>query len=621
MFPLMILHIRQNPSLQWAQLTVVVVAMTLWWPNFVTEFGMMDDYAFLAFWSHPDFSLWTSDVVRMGRPLAAILERMQFLAFDQVADLASVRLLSAAALMLFGVLLLRGLVEAGWSLFKSLGITLLVLTTPPFVVYVGWAAMCNASLAAVPALWGSQLYLSRWVWNPTPPSRRRWITIGGSLAMILIAACLYQPIACLFLLLPLATVFNGSIDLNQKWRSLSGSIVLFLVGLGIYFISFLGAKQFVFKSDYATHRSNLVADIGEKLAFLWHQPIIDLLGFWTTLMKADRPQGIWVYSLCVTVIALAGLFVRHRSSWAPLFAFGFVLAVIGLTFAPLALVAENSAPFRTLGAPYGAWVILLVGGLSAWLPHPRWRRSGWLLLTIFTIYSTQQAWVAMREGIVDHQRRELAVLRNLLNESIGFETRAVIFRMPFFWNNSTRIRNYQEFAVSSTTTIWGAECLVQTHIRETCALSPEHWLTVFCEYPWESLHLCDLPVVDAYRALTGDEGTPQPVWVWKQNAHEVLQYPPFGTVSCRGFDWIYHERFGYARVIDMPEIDTTTHPPTVRTPPSGAISFFLLCEGRFFRTTEDEFPLIIDQETHRRYLLEEGRTGHPRLTLQPIDTP
>ena len=240
---------------------LVLALAAIWWPALTTHYGLSDDYSFLAYWGHPDLKVVGSDIVRMGRPLTAVLMRVAFLAYENVEDLVGLRALSAAFMAWFGVLLFRSLTDAGWPPYRAWMASLLVLATPPFIVYAGWAITCVGPISAVAALAGSRAYLQAFCWHPEASFRSKTTGLAVAMAMVVVAACLYQPTVGLFLLLPLASalVRPGEASSARRWLWLGGAVVVFLGALALYFVLFKLTMTSLVSADWASQRGALVS--------------------------------------------------------------------------------------------------------------------------------------------------------------------------------------------------------------------------------------------------------------------------------------------------------------------------------------------------------------------------
>ena len=243
------------------------------------------------------------------------------------------------------------------------------------------------------------------------------------------------------------------------------------------------------------------------------------------------------------------------------------------------------------------------------------RGSGNLLLGLFSAFFAFQARHALKDGIVIPQHFEWTVITGLLDEQVTADTTAICFRMPHRWNSAETVRGHEEFGHPSTRTSWGATCLPLVHLRGRFSREFAESVQILAFAPWRSVDPCGAVLIDAYGALSGDPGTPEPERTFWGHFISELALPPFGTVQLFDGRWVYSKRFGFARIRNLPTFDRSTQPPTARVPAEEGLYFFLLCEGRWFWTSEDTFPVVYDLDRDKQtFILEAGDRRRPQLT-------
>jgi hypothetical protein len=580
---------------------ILVVALPVWWPAFTTEFGVTDDYSLLGVWRHPLYAWWSGEVMQMGRPLTAFL----YLAIAEwggrVESLGLVRAASALALFLFAVMLRKGLARQGWSSGTATGLTLMILMTPPFVVYLCWAS-------TLPAAWGALGALAAGLWWVSGGARRWPAMVGTGGLLVLVAAC-YQPSIGFFWLLPLAAL--GQLEKDLRWRLLefARAAGVFLAAVVVYYLTFRLAVHFWFPPTAAVARSELLEDPLGKLQFLREGVLPQILGLWSTLAPAG-PRPVLVQGALLATLAASLGYLRHPGRfrhWA-LVVGGFALAAFFALLPELAL-KNNQGAFRLLGPAYGVWLLFLLGGLRAATVGRKEETRASLATWGFVGLLVWGAWQGVRDGFVHPQHREWVALREMVSAAAGeVPPGGLVYRLPVGWSGAQRHRSFHEFGMTSSATPWGAEYMLFLLVEERFGWEAALEAEILPLRPEEPVPP-GVPLLDGFARFTGKAA---PAAQREVPYGSPLTFPPLGEVLSVGNRWIFHPSLGYARFPLHPPLDYETSPPRIELPAEGHWELFLLATGGRYRIDPAAFPEVEETGTGRRLRLSLEPSGGPR---------
>jgi hypothetical protein len=437
-------------------------------PAIVLMYGLQDDYTMMAgaqgyAYAGPTDPAWS---IRMGRPVYGVLSRGLNSALPSIDSLWIARALSLVGVVLFAIVLYRTLLLLVRGRAAAAAVALLICSLPPFLIYVGWAAVFampySATLGAVAALLATRGA------GGDGPLKWRWLVAGNG--ALLLALTIYQSTAMTFWLISLIVVLSARHSPKLMGRLLR---CVALVGVPAMMGAFLILKIGVWTLGAASpQRAGLLSSLPAKLRWI-PKPV----GLALNLFYMPQSAAVAAIAACL-VAAGALLFSRDCVGRARLTVVVLAATAVPLSFAPSLLSDESYSTFRTLG-PLSATLALFVALLFISLERDS-RRSWQRLASRSGLYSIAAVSVLLgfnhlRTLIALPQSREWrAVLSRVVR--LPANLRQVGFLAPTFSEGTltTRYGVGDEFGVRSAVATWADPSLIWLAARETGVVKGTH---------------------------------------------------------------------------------------------------------------------------------------------------
>jgi hypothetical protein len=439
-------------------------------PALTQCYGYNDDYHLLLRKLHGTFSPINNECTLCGHPLSCLIWISSIPFPRSLEQLAGVR-----ALGLIGTCLLGWLQfwhfrrRLGFSGPLSLGLSLAMLLTPAFAIFVGWAEHWNDPYACL-ASYGAGLL----AWQAGSESATTWAQqhpIARELAigvLLVLALTTYQPTAAYFFVPVMAGVITmrrpagDSASMTKIVRRVGYCATVFIVWTFAYIITYKSLLAVLVPSQNVfAARAELVHDLGGKILYLG--PVL-----WCTLTSWMRMQPAilqWAAAGFTIVGALATILLTSRKSYdkglRPDWAIATtVLLALGAAVGPLLIVKENTVAFRTLPAAFAVWTLVALLGwreIAGWVFRSSRGRQFCEVVAVagpvlFLIASTHHH---LYRGLAKPNRKELQVLRQELHRrfTVTPERIVYIFPAPYVWNDPS-MQSFAEFGARSSSMPW-----------------------------------------------------------------------------------------------------------------------------------------------------------------------
>lgn len=451
-----------------ASLIIALVVLAAYSVVLSSSFGVMDDYVFLynAMVGNTDtFTL----LIGAGRPLNALLLSQGFASAESIEGLAILRAITLVGIWLLGCGLYFFARLHRVSFICSLAIACGVVLLPSFQVYASWAQHFTTPFAGAIAL------LSAFTLTPACAMRERSriLAVCLSTVLLLVAILIYQPIAMLFCVGILMSIFATS-NISTGWKvgriidAAAAFVIAMLLGLIVFKIG-----QHVYSNG--SSRYGLLQDFQGKLIWFFTEPLANALALYSVRGSSSLNLSIGV------MLSLGALFLIKRLGLkaAGLMFIYSVLCVLG-SYAPNLATAENWASYRSLGALAAAVVVLLVFLLAeptiyirekyvAGAPLQFASKYLWLVLVACLAVFTVQAQSNVLNAFVLPNVTELNNLASNLSGQKWHrsEVTKIIVRPSSWTDSSARPIAYDEFGMPSSTGAGYAKAIVEIVLRAT----------------------------------------------------------------------------------------------------------------------------------------------------------
>jgi hypothetical protein len=442
-------------------------------PVLMQSFGFIDDYSVL-YRKQTDPGPTLDAALVQGRPIAGLLQGAAFAVVNDIDGLVLLRGFSVVCLAAFAGLLVRGLVQQGWSRAVSLALAGLGLVLPSTAAMAAWAillmgpaALLLGLLAALSAGRGldrvrEQGLRSRCAWSALVVP---FLLLSGGLLAYQPSAMVFWPIALLILLAPVRRAWTAADQVR-------GGVALLMVGGAASVAGYLGVKLGVWYVGGDAPRTALVTDVAGKLQYTLTQAAPRVFD---PLSLTPRPAVAAATAVLVCALLLA-------APWGPAHRRALVLLLwvsAGvLSYLPSLATGENWASARSLAAAFFVPPVALALTAQAFLETPHGRRSGVrvaaalgagvvvLSSAVFSVWHLHAYWAgpqaqelklarqALAPEVVELADLDVAVIRSDFTQSLA----------PGF--------SYDEAGVPSTYAAWVPVPLTQLIAREETG----HWL-------------------------------------------------------------------------------------------------------------------------------------------------
>jgi hypothetical protein len=544
---------------------IVAVVFMIGLPVLLVTYGFTDDYSFLVVRSDPDHPSFWNDITGMGRPITAVITVAVFRTFSTIESLAWVRLIGVIGVVVFAVVLYRGMLLRQWPGYQAVCASLCITLSPAFVVYMGWAVTFLYPVGAILAFHAGYSFCSRLSEGRQEGLRARWVSLLYVLFAVFIASAIYQPTAAF-------TLFSGLLFLRQGSgaRRLADELTLilslvfvFFIGIALYYAVFRFSIQPHFRSDAFSDRASLLSDPVRKAGFIFSSVIPDLLRSWASLVPERFSPvsftAMWIHG----VLALWGIYVlssaRQGFTTETVFSSGIRLAFISIVFIgsllPVIAVDGDYAPFRVLPVSFAVVLFLSTVGffslVDRLIPGDRFSKV-FICFVPMSLYLAGVVW-GLVFGIVQPQSKELALYRAELE---GFESRpsGLMFIYPYGQPAPGPVPAKHEFGLPSFTLEWVPGFSFALIADQ---LWPEEagGITVVQIWPWQQGSDYPYPVIDGRQVISGEMTAPRSAYQNVRTSQWLkgdIVLPFLGRVDNLNWNWIQHPQLGYLRLSRKP---------------------------------------------------------------------
>jgi hypothetical protein len=363
-----------------------------------------------------------------GRPLMGLQIWAMFKRVSQPEGLWKVRGIGLIEIALCGLALFRLYRTKQWPIWESGAIALLIILTPAFGVYAGWATTVPVPLAALLALLSGWRALDEWGNFPNGKSVTCVIVVATGL---LLSECGYQPAAGFFLLPAIIQASRNGYSANDL-RILRRCLIIFVIVLAGYYIGYQICVKLFLAGNPVTARGGICTQPMERIKFLAEQPGLRLFTLWGALSK-----GFWQWIIGWGVAGLFGAgavdYILRCERGARFWAVILPPVCFLLIVSPLLVAKDSYAPFRTLAAAYAFVLHFAALGLRAAGARYKIAAKKWTMIFVWgtpTLICGLAAHHWVWRGLVRPNERELASYRRYLNLAAAFPPKKIFFSYP-----------------------------------------------------------------------------------------------------------------------------------------------------------------------------------------------
>ena len=476
----------------------------------------------------------------------------------------------------------------------ALAVALCVAFSPACGVYAAWAAAFLSPYALLLCLLAGSLL--------EPPAvhkaRRWWRWLVASL-LILLSCCLWQAAAPMALLVGFVSMWRRvkegeslpaavrSSGVLSSWGIVGATIVLYLLGEHL-------AMRFAGGNPSGQSRMTLATDAHAKLLLL-RDLMRSGLGSWARLHSLAWEWPVADLTLLAIVAAIIDRSPAKERMGRQVGARAvLVIVMLLVSVAPLLVVNENNAAYRSLPVLYAAVAFLAVEGIAGcWPEGLPWLETAAgggliLLLGVSAAYNVQA-------GIVAPNAREYrAVSQLVVRQFRKMPPRLVYLLPPHVLLAPETMKTSWEYGVVSSPFWWVTKpfLLLVFHDQGMCPKPSFDRLEIVFR---EAGH-ADLPVLNPMGAMLNESGT------WREDAR-------WGKMLAFSNGWIYSPWFGYVEIKWFPFVQHHIMGPMwyVGSKPD---DLWFNKEGLgVFMTSPASFPSLYVNERHGWvYLLDTDRS-------------
>ena len=446
-----------------APAAIVIATVAAYLSALVVPYAFMDDYWNLAaVHGLGGIDPWKFST-QGGRPIGGFLLVAGFRAIPDIDALRILRLVSACGTALLGLLLYYALRRGRVNRWLSAGISVSIITLPPFEVYVGWSTLFWAPYAAI---------LAGVSWLRMDAGVRRRVE---ACVLLLVALLIYQPAAMFFWVFAAIDVLRPTEGLAYAKRKLATGLGVAVVALAVgYLVARIG---YHFYGTLGNGRSRLVDDLVGKIEWFGKQPLVNALNFY------DLTPSVAV-ACAVAAIAAIGIVLLHvQRRWESLGFLGIAALFVPLAYLPNLVIAEEWASYRSLGALSA--LLMLYVWLGAWgiarcvarapvyqrfrTTNP-WRGVALGAGALATVVAATTAVILAARNVTTlfakPENVELQMLRNALGNSSASPIQRVEFIKPDWTQGAAPFVRYDEFGLPSSYAPWVPDPAVLLVLRE-----------------------------------------------------------------------------------------------------------------------------------------------------------
>ena len=338
---------------------LLILPLLVYWPTVTHEYGFRDDYAHLREVRERPGWLTTLTTAH-GRPVYGAALEASLQAVDRVAELTTLRMISAVLIGVVGVLLWWQLRRSGWSEAQAAAIGAAVTLLPGAQVVVGWAIAWPVALGLVAALAGFALVERGFA--KAGLARAALVAAGG--ALYVVAGTTYQTSA-LFVVAPLVAVL-----LLREGTTTRRDALWVTAHIGVLFLAlvvgFLVARALVPPGAVPeATRTTIEPDIWRKFLWFLRNPLPNSIGLFALRDRFATPLWFWFVVAGVVGVMVMGFLYGTQTRqqrlrwWVAALLLPFVAHSVSLA------ASSQAIGYRTLLPLSGLFLVLTMFGLRA----------------------------------------------------------------------------------------------------------------------------------------------------------------------------------------------------------------------------------------------------------------
>ena len=438
-----------------------ILPLLVYWPTVTHEYGFRDDYAHLREVRERPGWLTTLTTAH-GRPVYGVALEASLQAVDEVAELATLRMMSAILLGVVGVLLWWQLRRSGWTETQAATIGAAVTLLPGAQVIVGWANTWPVALGLVAAVAGFALVEHGFA----KAGLARAALVAAGAALYVVAGTTYQTSA-LFAVAPLAAVL-----LLRQRTTLRTDAWWVVAHIGVLFVclvaGFIASRALMIEGAVPeATRTTLEPDIWKKFLWFLRNPVPNSIGLFALRDRFATPLWFWFVVAGTAAVMLLGLIYGARNREQRL---RWLFAALALPFVAhsVSLAASSQAiGYRTLLPLSGLFFVLAMFGLRSVAAHyrvPRAAESG--VLAVFLVVVALLAHRNPLALLAEPQGREWDLMQAAANRlQLTGETSVYIIR-PTIDDRSTERVYADEYGTLTADADWAAKEMFKAAMRE-----------------------------------------------------------------------------------------------------------------------------------------------------------
>ncbi|WP_338331632.1 glucosyltransferase domain-containing protein [Acetobacter sp. LMG 32666] len=404
-----------------------------------STYGFTDDYTYIE-GAHKNMASLMQMMVSGGRPVYALFSYIYIYVTD-AADLCWVRFISIAGISALCTLFFRHLREqTQFPLAVCIITAACVGLLPAFQLYAAWSVTAFYPWAAFLAGMSFRA-LQR-------PSRDLWKNFIGSLTLLSIAMCIYQPAAMMYwVFVGMTWVASGS-PLPRIKNIVTTSSVM----AGALVVDFVATKTLpllLFPHTPSLARIGLVSHIGKKTTWF-------LLHVMPNALALPYAKGSIILSIFVLIFILAGFFIDIKQSQnSPYWKILICLGLLPLTYLPNLLVQENWPTYRTQPALSSLLLLYFVVAALALSDVQKHKKMTTTLMSLVLLGCIWFAYSDVKNEITRPQSAELQLVSTYLAGINDLKDTSVLYLVPSSKEKSLApFVRYDEFGRPSTSETW-----------------------------------------------------------------------------------------------------------------------------------------------------------------------
>ena len=409
-----------------------------------STYGFADDYEKLGLVFEQAFKRYAAD----GRILYAALLPIFSLA-NSLGDLWILRLISLIGCSLLSVSLACLYRGANWGVFSSIICSVLLIFTPPFTLYVGWASLYLFPFACILAL-----YSGHCVSN----DKQRYLV---SFVLLFLSLCLYQPAVGFYWIAVLPKLLSEGIRQPDYLVNLIKKLLFFAGSVLIYLLVY---RSGIWLSP-STRGSGVVDDLVARLANVFNYALLDSLSLFSIT------QNKIFISISALLILLGFVLRIVREPQVAKNLLIIYLLSFPLCYVPNIFAGVESFSFRTQAALHALVLLLCFVGVGEVFKLVCSTSSRGIklftsasVLLVFGYFARDN----LNNSFIAPALKERGIILEILEEEFDACPKSLYVVRPTYEEALGTLR-YDEFASPSTVQSWGPEVVLPILLKEVFA--------------------------------------------------------------------------------------------------------------------------------------------------------